>query len=101
MMKKPTESRMSRTKSLLTFTAALTALSAAAFTPMVPVPITKIVNLAPNIPGGNFGMPNLFDGKLKSEYASTDLGTNTVVEVEFATPTRITALRHVDRNDGA
>lgn len=79
----------------------MTALTAAAFTPMVPVPVSRILNLPPGIPGGNFGMSNFFDGKLKSEYASQDLGTNTVVDVEFATPTRITALRHVDRNDGA
>ena len=100
-MKPQTESRMNRTRSLLTFAAAMTALSAAAFTPMVPVPVSKILNLPPGIPGGNFGMTNFFDGKLKSEYASEDQGTNTVVDVEFASPTRITALRHVDRNDGA
>jgi alpha-mannosidase len=83
------------------FTAAMTVLTAAAFTPMVPVPVSKILNLPPGIPGGNFGMTNFFDGKLKSEYASQDGGTNTIVDVEFANPTRITALRHVDRNDGA
>ncbi|HWD91386.1 MAG TPA: glycoside hydrolase family 38 C-terminal domain-containing protein [Verrucomicrobiae bacterium] len=92
---------MSRIGSLLTFTAVMAAWTAAAFTPMVPVPVVKILNLPPGIPGGNFGMTNFFDGKLKSEYASQDEGTNTVVEVEFANPTRITALRHVDRNDGA
>jgi hypothetical protein len=79
----------------------MTAFTGAAFTPMVPVPISKILNLPPGIPGGNFGMTNFFDAKLKSEYASQDLGTNTIVEVEFAQPTLITALRHVDRNDGA
>src|SRR3569833_1217569 len=92
---------MSRTRSLLTFAAAMTAFAAAAFTPMVPVPPAMILNLPTGIPGGNFNISNFFDGKIKSEYASRDLGTNTVVEVEFASPTRITALRHVDRNDSA
>ncbi len=79
----------------------MAALTAAAFTPMVAVPPAKILNLPTGIPGGNFDITNFFDGKLKSEYASRDLGTNTVVDVEFAKPTSITALRHVDRNDSA
>src|SRR4051812_24438537 len=77
------------------------ALNAAAFTPMVPVTGAKILNLPANQPGGNFGMSNLFDGKLKSEYASHDEGTNTMVSLEFPQVTRISAVRHLDRNDRA
>jgi alpha-mannosidase len=83
------------------FAAAMTVFGAAAFTPMVPVPVAKILNLPPGVPGGNFSMTNFFDGKLKTEFASQDLGTNTIVDVEFAKPVRLTAFRHVDRNDGA
>jgi alpha-mannosidase len=75
--------------------------AALAFTPMVVVPPAKILNQPVGVPGGNFGMTNFFDGKLKTEFASRDEGTNTVVEVEFTQPTKITALRHVDRNDRA
>lgn len=95
------QTHIERRISLLTLAAVMTAMTAAAFTPMVPVPISRILNLPTAVPGSNFGMTNFFDGKLKSEYASQDQGTNTVVDVEFANPTRIVALRHVDRNDGA
>ncbi|HEU5122552.1 MAG TPA: glycoside hydrolase family 38 C-terminal domain-containing protein [Verrucomicrobiae bacterium] len=77
------------------------ALSSLAFTPMVPLTGLKILNLPAGIPGGNFGMNHLIDGNLKTEYASNDEGTNTVVELGFPKPTRITAMRHVDRNDNA
>lgn len=77
------------------------ALSSFAFTPIVPLTHLKILNLPEGIPGGNFGMSNLIDGNLKTEYASRDEGTNTVVELEFPKATRITAVRHVDRNDNA
>ncbi|HEY9509954.1 MAG TPA: hypothetical protein VIV82_08855, partial [Verrucomicrobiae bacterium] len=77
------------------------ALSSLAFTPMVPLTGLKILNLPAGIPGGNFGMTHLIDGNLKTEYASNDEGTNTVVELGFPKPMRITAVRHVDRNDNA
>ncbi|HYG24228.1 MAG TPA: hypothetical protein VEH04_15730 [Verrucomicrobiae bacterium] len=77
------------------------ATSLLAFTPMVPLPAPRILNMPQGVPGGNFGMSNFFDGKLKTEFASRDEGTNTVVEMQWAQPARITALRHVDRNDRA
>lgn len=60
------------------------ALSLCAFTPMVPLPAPRLLNLPSGIPGGNFGMSNLIDGKLKTEFASRDEGTNTVVQFDFA-----------------
>lgn len=77
-----------------------TQITAASFTPLIPVapPRPIIQNLAP---GSGFAVSNLFDGKLKTEYASHDEGTNTTVSFQFAGPTRITGLRHVDRNDPA
>src|ERR1700755_1223302 len=69
-----------------------------ALTPLVPLS-PQIVNPPANIPGGNFGISNLFDGKIKTEYASADAGTNTVAHLLFDQPSKITALRHFDRND--
>lgn len=74
--------------------------AAASFTPLISVPPPKPIlhNVAP---GTGFSVSNLFDGQLKTEYASQDEGTNTTVSFQFAAPTRITGLRHVDRNDPA
>jgi hypothetical protein len=100
-MKHRIEFPMKRIPILVTVLITTAIASAEGFTPMVPLPEPKILNLPGNIPGGNFSMSNFFDGKLKSEFASRDEGTNTIVEVQFAQPSRITALRHVDRNDRA
>jgi hypothetical protein len=75
--------------------------TAGTFTPLLPIPSPKILNLPAGTPGGNFSMTNLFDSIAKTEFASTDLGTNTVVELDLRKPTLIAALRHVDRNDAA
>lgn len=70
------------------------------FTPMVPLPAPKpIANT--ELTGGGLALANFFDGNLKTDFASRDEGTNTVVEMDFEAPTRITAIRHIDRNDPA
>ena len=72
----------------------------ATFTPLVPLH-PKVVNTQTNVPGGNFAVGNLFDGNPKTEYASRDEGTNTVVELDFERNTQIVAIQHLDRNDPA
>src|ERR1043165_8320065 len=73
---------------------------AASFTPLVPVHPKKVFSIGDTLSNG-FPLTNFFDGNLKTEYASHDLGTNTVIQFEFDAATRVTAIRHVDRNDGA
>ncbi len=73
---------------------------AAPFTPLTPLH-PRIINIPADNPGGKFAISNLVDGDLKTEFASHDQGTNTLVELDFGVPTTIAALRHVDRNDRA
>ncbi len=75
--------------------------SAMALTPLAPLPAPRVVNGNSDTPGGSFALSHLLDGNLKTEYASRDEGTNTVVRMEFEKPTVISAVRHVDRNDPA
>ena len=70
------------------------------FTRLVLLPAPKIIASAEAYPG-QYAPGNLVDENKRSEYASNGKGTNTFVEVEFAEPTRLTAFRHVDRNDPA
>src|SRR3954447_9739042 len=100
MQKLPKKFRISCLLLAVAFIAA-TVSSGAAFTPLVPVPNLKVINSPAGIPGGNFSLTNLVDGNLKTEYASHDEGTNTFIELDFGRPTRLVAIRHVDRNDRA
>ena len=74
--------------------------SAAEFTSLAPVTTERIVSSSPAV-GKRFAAHRLVDGNLKTEYASKDQGTNTVVEFDFGRPMRIIAFRHVDRNNMA
>jgi hypothetical protein len=74
--------------------------SAADFTPLVPVTTARIVNSSPAFAKA-FAATHLVDGNPKTEYASKNRGTNTVVGFDFGQPVRIVAFRHVDRNDTA
>lgn len=74
--------------------------SAAQFTSLVPVTKEHIVSSSPAFAKA-FAAARLVDGNLKTEYASRNQGTNTMVEFDFGHPTRIIAFRHVDRNDAA
>lgn len=74
--------------------------SASALTPLALLPAPRVVNDS-GTPGGSFAVSHLFDGDPKTEYASRDKGTNTVVRMEFEKPTTIAAVRHVNRNDPA
>ncbi|MDE3067435.1 MAG: hypothetical protein KGJ60_07765 [Verrucomicrobiota bacterium] len=76
------------------------ATSASAFTSLAPVTMTRIVSSSPAY-SEQFAVAHLVDGNSKTEYASKDQGTNTMVEFDFGRPTRIVAFRHVDRNDAA
>jgi hypothetical protein len=71
---------------------------AAEFTSLIPVTTERIVSSSPAFRKA-FAAANLVDGNLKTEYASWNQGTNTVVEFDFGRPTRIVAFRHVDRNN--
>ncbi len=75
--------------------------AADSFTPLVPLPKPVILKDSSEDPGGNFALAHLFDGQVKTEFASKDAGTNTMVHLDFGKPTRFAALRHVDRNDSA
>ena len=77
------------------------AVAAAGFTPLEQIAGPKFLNSPPGYPGGRLDATNLIDGNLKTEFASADLGTNTVVEFGFAQPGLVAAIRHVDRNDPA
>jgi alpha-mannosidase len=71
---------------------------AAEFTPLVPLATEHIVTNSPPFAKA-FAAARLVDGNVKTEYASRNQGTNTMVEFDFGQPTRILAFRHVDRND--
>lgn len=92
-----------RRKLLLTLIILLPALllrrtaSAAQFTSLTPVTETIVSNSPPFRKA--FAAVNLVDGNAKTEYASWNQGTNTIVEFDFGQPTSILAFRHVDRND--
>lgn len=72
-----------------------------ALTPLIPVPRPTAVAKSPEYPNGQLGLTNFIDGNLKTDFASKDQGTNTIVEFNFGKPTEIAAIRHVDRNDRA
>lgn len=86
-------------KTVVLLLSAATAL--AQFTPLTPLPSPRIVSCSPAYPGGRHGAAQLLDGLVQTEYAADGQGTNTFVEFEFATPARVGAFRHVDRNDPA
>lgn len=74
--------------------------SATNFTRLVQLPAPKILTNAEPYPG-NYGPANLLDGKVPTEYSSNGKGTNTFMEFDFGNPVKITAFRHVERNDPA
>lgn len=76
-------------------------IAAGTFTPLLPLPKPELLQDSTEDPGGNFAIAHFFDGKVKTEFASRDAGTNTMVHLDFGKPTRFAAMRHVDRNDGA
>lgn len=87
-----------------TFTAlllGLTAVAAASYTPLEPLPAPRLKAFSPPYPGGAHNAENLLDGVEKTEYSSNANGTNTFVEFEFSAPVRLGAFRHLDRNDPA
>ncbi len=49
----------------------------------------------------NISLGNILDGKPQTEYSSNAKGTNTFIEFDFTAPVRVTAFKHVDRNDPA
>src|SRR5258708_11699775 len=69
--------------------------SPAGYTRLEPLPAPKIVASAEPYPG-NYDPGNLLDGNSHSEYSSNGKGTNTFVEFDFRTPTRVAAFRHLD-----
>jgi hypothetical protein len=71
------------------------------FTPLEELPAPSIAASAEAAPGGRQNARNLVDGRVRTEYASNAQGTNTFVEFNLGTPTRIGAFRHVDRDDPA
>ena len=71
------------------------------FTRLDPLPPPRIVASSEAYPGGNHDVGNITDGKVRTEYSSNVKGTNTFIEFDLGTPTRVAAFRHVDRNDPA
>jgi hypothetical protein len=67
---------------------------------MVPLPHPQATAKS-EVSGGGLALANFFDGNPRTEFASHDAGTNTVVDLDFTKPTLITAIRHIDRNDPA
>ena len=84
---------------LLTAGGSLLAAAPASYTPLLPIPAPRIADSTPAYPGGSYEVANLTDGKVRSEYSSNGGGTNTFVDFEFASPVRLGAFRHVNRND--
>lgn len=72
----------------------------AAFTPTRLLQV-EIVTNAPAFASGGYGVSQLIDGDLATEYASDNAGTNTFVEFNFSAPETVIAFRHVDRADRA
>ena len=77
------------------------ALAANRFTRLEALPAPRIIASAEAYPGGRHEAGNLVDSNPGTEYSSNGKGTNTFVEFDFGSPTRVVAFRHVDRNDPA
>jgi hypothetical protein len=71
------------------------------FTRLEELRAPRIAGSAAAAAGGKHNARNMTDGRVRTEYASDDRGTNTFVEFDFGAPTRIGAFRHVDRDDPA
>lgn len=73
------------------------------FTPLSPLPSPAIIDSSPPYPGGSYNVDNMLDGvadgSWRSEYSSASNGTDTFIVFDFSKPTRISALKHVDRFD--
>ena len=74
---------------------------AAGFTPLTRLEKSEFLADTPAYPNASLSLKHLIDGDLKTDFASRDLGTNTVVEIGFGKAAAIAAIRHVDRNDPA
>jgi hypothetical protein len=73
--------------------------SGASFTPLVRLPAHIIASSTQF--DDHYKVENLLDGKVATEYASQNGGTNTTVEFDFGAAVQIEAFRHLDRNDPA
>lgn len=73
--------------------------SGAPFTPLVQLPVH--ITASSSQFDDHYKVENLLDGKVDTEYASQNGGTNTAVEFDFGAAVQIAAFRHLDRNDPA
>ena len=99
-----------QTLALALFTALLAGLAPAlaaanpgdpSYVRLTPLPAPKVAGSATPYPGGAYEPRNLLDGNPRTEYSSDGKGTNTYLEFDFGTPTRLAGFRHLDRNDPA
>ncbi len=74
---------------------------ASAFTPLVKLPVAKILACAEEYPATNFVVAHLVDDAELSEYASNGKGTETFVVFDFGQSVTIAGFKHVDRKDPA
>jgi len=84
---------------LVTVAAPAVAADTDPFTRLRPLAPPRIVAAAEEFPNGQYAPRLLFDGKPDTAYATNGKGTQTFVEFDFGVPTKIAAIRHVDRND--
>jgi len=69
--------------------------------PLRPVQGVRVISAAEQYPGGRYSPGNLVDGKVKTEYSSKSLGTDTFVLFEFERPEVLGGFMHRQRNDPA
>ncbi len=72
----------------------------AVFTPLVPLESPQIIGGAPAF-GGGWDARNIFDGNLRTAYASASKGAATFLDFDFGKPVALVAFKHVDRDDPA
>ncbi len=72
----------------------------AGFTPLVLLETPQIIAGSPAF-GGGWEPRNLFDGNLRTAYASAGKGAATFLDFDFGKPVALAAFKHVDRDDPA
>ena len=72
----------------------------AAFTPLVPLEPPRIVGSAPAF-SSSYEPRLVFDGNLRTAYASASKGAATFLDFDFGQPVRLAAFKHIDRDDPA
>ena len=85
---------------LLSVIGSLVLAARAGFTPLVPVEAPQIIASATAF-SGSYAPRNVFDGNLRTAYASAGKGAATFLDFDFGTPVALAAFKHIDRDDPA